>query len=241
MIIGHTSDIIDFWSMECNILVLRNDFRVIKPINHMRNILLFLLFCGSVTLGVAQTETLFDGNIDYGGFGGPMIEFSNINGQLVGDVGGGGGLVINSFFVGGYGLGNDGASVTIEEELYDIDFGHGGFWLGAALPQHKLFHAYASFRVGWGEVELEQNGDKMYDDNLLALAPELGIELNVTDWFKLGFSGGYRMVSGLDNLPVLDDSDFTGAYGALTFRFGGFGDYSSYDNDDDDNNFDFDF
>lgn len=207
----------------------------------MKYTLLAFLFMASLTTSMAQTETLFNDNIDYGGFGGPMIEFSQINGTTVADVGGGGGLVINNFFVGGYGLGNEGASVTFEEELYDIDFGHGGFWFGLATPQHKLIHAYASFRVGWGEVELKRDGDREFEDNLLALAPELGLEVNVTDWFRLGLSGGYRSVSGIDNLPVLDNSDFTGVYGAITFRFGGFGDYTNYSDDDDDNDIDVDF
>jgi len=185
----------------------------------MKQTILSILMVAMSTITYGQTETLISNDIDYGGFGGPIMEFSQINGTTVADVGGGGGLVINNFFVGGYGLGNDAASVTFEDELYDIDFGHGGFWFGLSTPQHKLIHAYASFRVGWGEVELKKNGDREYEDNLLALAPELGVEVNITDWFRLGFTGGYRSVSGVDNLPVLDNSDFTGMYGALTFRY----------------------
>jgi len=196
------------------------------------------------TLSYAQTETLFSDDNSYGGFGGPMIEFSNINGTLVGDVGGGGALVINDFFVGGYGLGTEGATVEFDGEPYDIGFGHGGLWFGYTFNQHKLIHIYSSFRVGWGSAKLRQDGDKKYSDNLLALAPEAGIELNITDWFKLGVSGGYRYVSGVDDLPALTSEDFTGMFGALTFRFGGFGDYDDYghkrgDIDDDDDDFDF--
>lgn len=206
----------------------------------MKTILLFVLSFTLSTAVIGQAETLFSDANSYGGFGGPFIEFSNINGTLVGDVGGGGALIINNLFIGGYGLGNDAASVTLEnDEIYDIDFGHGGLWFGYTYNQHKLIHLYTSFRVGWGEVELLQNDDKAFDDNFLALAPEAGVELNITSWFKLGLSGGYRYVSGVEDLPVLTNADFTGMFGALTFRFGGFGDYDYKDNDDKDIDFDF--
>lgn len=154
--------------------------------------------------------------------------FSNINGTVVGDVGGGGAFSVNNFFIGGYGLGNSGAQVTIEEQIYDIDFGHGGFWLGYALKEHRLIHLYTSFRVGWGGVDLTQNDQKFFNDNIFALSPELGVELNVTNWFKVAFTGGYRAIAGINQLPELDNGSFSSPYGALTFRFGGFGDYHSY-------------
>ena len=69
---------------------------------------------------------MFSDETSYGGFGGPFIEFSSINGSLVADVGGGGAFSVNDFFFGGYGMGNDASSVEFEGQEYDIDFGHGG-------------------------------------------------------------------------------------------------------------------
>jgi len=197
--------------------------------------LYFLFFCffffTSGLLAQEKTQTLFSDENSYGGFGGPIIEFSSINGRTVGDVGGGGGFVVNSFFLGGYGLGNDASHVQIDDQIYDIHFGHGGFWLGYAIKQSKLTHLYTSFRIGWGETELKQNDEKFFQDNHLVLAPEIGLEINITNWFKVVGSAGYRSVSGLDNLPSLTNDDFSGVYGAITFRFGGFGDYHSYEKD----------
>lgn len=208
----------------------------------MNQIYLFICCLGLCFSLNAQdrTQTLFSEENSYGGFGGPIIEFSKINGTTVGDVGGGGGFVVNGFFLGGYGLGNDGAQVVVENETLDIHFKHGGFWLGYAFKQNKLVHPYTSFRIGWGETELKQNDEKFYEDNLLALAPEIGLELNITNWFKIVAAAGYRSISGIDNLPVLTNEEFSGMYGALTFRFGGFGDYHSY-NDRDDSNIEIDF
>ena len=199
----------------------------------MKHLTIFLI-CLFTSLGLQaqeKTQTLFSDENSYGGFGGPIIVFSNINGTVVGDLGWGGAFSVNNFFLGGYKLGNDGAQVEIEDQRYDIDFGHSGFWLGYALKQDNLLHIYSSFRVGWGDVELKQNDDKFFDDNLLSVAPELGVELNVTNWMRVGFTAGYRAISGLDSLPNLGNEDFTGIYGALTFRFGGFGDYHSYNRD----------
>jgi len=193
----------------------------------------FLCIMLGLTLSAQQkTETLLSSQNSYGGFGGPIIEFSNINGTLVGDVGGGGAFVVNNFFLGGYGLGNGDSQVTITNELYDINFRHGGFWMGYAFKQYKVIHIYSSFRVGWGQAELLQNDQKFYSDNLLALAPELGLELNISNWFKVALTGGLRTVSGIQSLPELGNDDFTGFFGGITFRFGGFGDYESYQDED---------
>lgn len=194
--------------------------------------LLYTLIFSVCILGSAysqdKTQTLFGDEMSYGGFGGPLVVFSQINGTVVGDVGGGGGFSINSFFIGGYGLGNDGAQVDHMGQSYDIHFRHGGFWLGYALHQHKMIHLYTSLRIGWGESELKLNDEKAYGDNMFVLSPELGVELNITNWFKLDITGGYRSVHGITNLAELSNSDFSSMYGALTFRFGGFGDYHSY-------------
>jgi len=199
----------------------------------MKHVYLFLL-CLVAGVGLEaqdRTQTLFSDENSYGGFGGPIIEFSNINGTVVGDLGWGGAFSVNNFFLGGYKLGNDGAQTMIADERYDIHFGHGGFWMGYAFSESKLIHVYSSLRVGWGDAELKQNDDKFFDDNLLALSPELGLELNVTNWLRVGFTAGYRAVSGIDDLPNLSNDNFTSMYGALTFRFGGFGDYHSYNRD----------
>jgi hypothetical protein len=208
----------------------------------MKTTIPFLVFC-LITLtafGQKKEETLFSNINHIGGFGGPLIEVSSINGETVADVGGGGALILNNFFFGGYGLGTDAPNITIDSESLDIDFGHGGLWFGYAASPYKVVHLYSSFKLGWGEANLtDKDGDKLFSDNVLVLTPELGVELNLTHWFKLGITGGYRYVDGVSTLPAgLTDDSFSSPFGALTFRFGGFG---YYNDDDDDVNIDFDF
>lgn len=209
----------------------------------MKTTIQLIAFCLLAFTSFSQDkeETLFSDINHIGGFGGPMIEVSSINGETVADVGGGGALILDNFFFGGYGLGTDAPNIQIGLETLDIDFGHGGLWFGFVAPPNKLVHLYSSFKLGWGEANLKDNdGDKLFSDNVLVLTPELGVELNITRWFKLGFSGGYRFVDGVSNLPAgLDNDSFSSPFGSLTFRFGGFGYYDEHDNDGDDIDFDF--
>ncbi|MCB0644395.1 MAG: hypothetical protein KDC44_22275, partial [Phaeodactylibacter sp.] len=105
----------------------------------------------------AQDETLFKNAEVIGGFGGPIVEFSQINGEVGTDVGGGGALILNSFFIGGYGMGTTFPNINVDNKNYTIDFGHGGFWLGYAYKSPKLVHLYGSARLGWGGIQLEED------------------------------------------------------------------------------------
>lgn len=193
--------------------------------------LLFLIFCvGGFSYLTAQ-ETLF-GKVDedrIGAFGSPLIEIGAVNGEVGGDVGGGGALVIGGFFFGGYGLGTTYPELTLDGIRYDIRFRHGGLWMGYAPAQHRVIHPYSSLRIGWGKSQLLRGKDADFSDRNFVLTPELGFELNAFKFLKVAFSGGYRWVNGVDNLPGLRNQDFSSPMGTITFRIGGFGDYDDWD------------
>ena len=127
--------------------------------NLMQKQLLFLAVLLTATIGLqAQHETLFNQARVVGAFGGPITEYGLSN-NLSTSVGGGGALVINSFFIGGYGL----ASVDFDQLYEDgevdvLDIGHGGFWLGGTYQPHRLVHMYGSARLGWGAINIDLNG-----------------------------------------------------------------------------------
>ncbi|MCI5081411.1 MAG: porin family protein [Saprospiraceae bacterium] len=195
---------------------------------------LSLLFGFSLT---AQHETLLSDIDVIGGFGGPILETSQINGQIGVDVGGGGALLLNGFFLGGYGMGTDYATYSItsgeNEGDYEIDFGHGGLWLGYSHNPFKLAHLFLSTKLGWGSTELKEDGDAMFKDRIFVLTPELGVEFNVTKWFRIAVTGGYRWVNGIQDLPGLDNNDFSSPTGTITFSFGGFAEDNDWDDDED--------
>ncbi len=180
----------------------------------------------------AQHETLFDDFTSFGAFGGPIVEISAINGEIGADVGGGGALVLDDFFIGGYGMGTDYPEITLSQDVggeiedinYNIRFKHGGMWFGYTPKQYKVGHLYGSLKIGWGKAQLLNDRFDTPRDRIFVLTPEVGAELNLTDWFKLGFTAGYRWVNGVSRLPTLDDSDFSSPTGTITFRFGSFRD-----------------
>ncbi|MEQ8705975.1 MAG: hypothetical protein RIC19_18745 [Phaeodactylibacter sp.] len=200
-------------------------------------IFLFSLMFTASTLLQAQHEALFDDLSSFGAFGGPILEFSSVNGQLTADVGGGGALILDEFFIGGYGMGTDYPEVSFEANVdgevipvdADIDFGHGGLWFGYVKDIEQKVHLYSSLKVGWGRAELKHDELDLPSDRLFVLTPEIGIELNMTNFFRIGLTGGYRAVSGISRLPALENKDFSSPTVALTFRFGGFGSYWDWD------------
>lgn len=194
--------------------------------NLMQKQLLFLAVLLTSTIGLqAQHETLFNQARVVGAFGGPITEYGLSN-NLSTSVGGGGALVINSFFIGGYGL----ASADFDQ-LYDegdidvLDIGHGGFWLGGTYQPHSLVHMYGSARLGWGAINIDLNGNTPYRelDKIFVATPEIGLELNVTRWFRLAGTVGYRYVTGVNENRGLTGEDFSGAIAGVTLRFGWFG------------------
>ena len=166
------------------------------------------------------------------------MEISEINGQTGVSVGGGGALVLNSFFFGGYGIGGKFAQIDIEQKRNYLDFGHGGFWLGYTLRPDKLIHLYSDVKVGWGNARVKEFRDdddefSIYSDPFFTVIPQIGFELNITDFMRLGVTGGYRFVTGIDELPgPITDDMFSSPMGSITIRFGGFDD-SWHDDDDD--------
>lgn len=192
--------------------------------------LIILTSCLLTSFGLlAQQQTLF-GNVDnWGGFGAPIFEISSIADESIVSIGGGGAVIMDNFFFGGYGLGTDDANYSFEGEDYRIKYKHGGLWLGVTSNPNSLVHVYGSTRLGWGKARLRQDGDDIFTDRIFTLTPELGFEVNVTRFFQLALTGGYRVTTGINDLPGLTNDAFSNFVGGITLRFGGFDDDSDWD------------
>jgi len=70
----------------------------------------------------SEIQTLFSGSTRISGFGGPLMSFTTVNGQFAHMMGGGGGVLLGDFFIGGYG---EGLTNGIPVNEYRLDFGHG--------------------------------------------------------------------------------------------------------------------
>ena len=175
----------------------------------------------------AQTETLFNRTTIIGGFGGPITEFSQFNGSFIVSSGGGGGVLLNDFFIGGYGMGTMEVNDNTSTQNFNFQMGHGGFWLGYSHRTEKLLHVFTSAKLGWGNIEIDvtEGFDPFQKDNVFVITPEVGVEVNLFKWFKLAGTVGYRAVTGFNSLDGYKNSNFSGVAGTLTLRFGGFGDW----------------
>lgn len=197
----------------------------------MKNALAICFLFAATVLTAQKDETLFSQINRTGAWGGPIFEYSDLGNDLQAVVGGGGALIFNDFYFGGYGMGKaDYTTVFQAEQRKDkVNFAHGGFWIGYTPIQRKVVHPYVSLRLGWGKarfesVHLQTNTlQRSLKDNLFVTIPEAGLEVNVFSFFRIAFTASYRWVNGVDNLPVYSDKDLSCISLGLTLRFGGFG------------------
>ncbi|KPK81198.1 MAG: hypothetical protein AMS25_07250 [Gemmatimonas sp. SM23_52] len=88
---------------------------------------LLVLFLALASSAAAQERTLLGRGFHSGGFGGPVVKFSEVDGDFAVFVGARGGWIINHMFVlgaGGYGLVNE-IDIGFPGPR-DIEFGYGG-------------------------------------------------------------------------------------------------------------------
>jgi hypothetical protein len=185
------------------------------------------------TLFAQQAETLFDGNVSHGGFGGPVVQIGDVAGTTGVWVGGRGGWIINldenhaiSLGGGGYGLvTNHRVPVPFDgnDELYAMG-GYGGFIFEYTNHSYRLIHLTATTLIGGGGLMLrERDFDDVLDDvdSYFVLEPGIQAELNVTRFFRIAAGASYRFTSGISSFGYTD-KDFSGLNGVITFKFGGF-------------------
>ena len=187
---------------------------------------LFALILSSSSLFAQQeTQTLFKNSKVSGGFGGPIFSWSKTNNKTGFGAGGGGGVVLDRFFVGLFGMGETFDRLSIGNE--QLALGYGGLWMGYTVPSHKLLHLYTSVKIAGGGVTVTDfQDDWEFEDNFtdatLVVVPEAGLELNVARWFRLGGTVGYRFVDGFEGWNNYKKNDLNAPVYALTLRFGWF-------------------
>lgn len=199
-----------------------------------RFVFILISFVLSIS-AAAQEQTLISGKIESGGFGGPVVKFSQIDGRFAVLVGGYGGWLINHTFMiggGGFGLANTIRGSRAAQLYYGtgndlrLQFGYGGLMLEYIGEHNSLVHYYVSALIGAGGVNYDYINNLYYDNfdeasPCFVFEPSLGAELNVTRFFRIAAGAGYRLVRGTDLVGVSDSqlSDFSLN---LTFKFGKF-------------------
>jgi hypothetical protein len=189
----------------------------------------FLLFV-MLTLPVfAQEQTLIGEDIESGGFGGPVVRVTSINGESAVLVGGRGGWIINHSFVlggAGYGLVTNVNAKNADSVHQFIEMGYGGLDLEYIASSNNLFHFSLELLIGGGGIGFKVGNDDGLNTyrtmkGFFVVEPSIHANLNVTHFFRIAGGVSYRYVSGLIS-PVSTNADLSGFSAGLTLKFGKF-------------------
>ncbi len=186
----------------------------------MKRMLVCAIGLALASPALAQEKTLLADGFESGGFGGPVVKFSEVANEFAVFAGGRGGWIINHTLViggGGYGLANDINLDGIPFSGRDVDFGYGGLEVEYINRSDELFHFTIYLLVGGGGLTTNlTDGEAVF-----VLEPAANVELNITRYFRLNLGAGYRFVTGVD-APELEDGDLSAVNGIVTFKFGAF-------------------
>lgn len=175
-----------------------------------------------------EYQTIFDNqDLRISGMGGPFMQFTGVAGEFAHMMGGGGAVMLDDFFIGGYGLGlTNSIPDYVNQNTNDrLSIGHGGFWIGYSLFGEKPIHLAISSLIGWGEFGIMQY-DGYYPfirDKIFVIAPTLEVEVNLTRYFRIGAGASYNLYTMVDeNMHGYRSSDLSAPGGFLSFKFGWF-------------------
>lgn len=195
-----------------------------------RSLSLMVVLLIPAGIGAQQERTLLSGHVDHGGFGGPVVKFTEIANRFGVLVGGRGGWIINHSLVlggGGYGLANTYDFKLIEDgRERRLALGYGGLEIEYVNRWRNVAHVTVGILVGgggasWYDRRREDWGLENDGDAFFVAEPALNLEVNIIHFLRVCVGGSYRFVGDLD-LPGLTDADLRGAAGSLTLKFGQF-------------------
>ncbi len=196
-------------------------------------ILLLIVMVGS-PLMAQEMQSIFSGEIKSGGYGGPVVKISDIDGETAVWLGGKGGWVINHGLVvgaAGYGLVNDIKETRIGTDTSrtrQIAVGYGGLMLEYIYQPFNIIHLNAGVLIGAGGVGHQFKDDDEDEgwtgsngDAFFALEPNLGFEINIARHIRCELGASYLYTSGAE-LVDLEDEDLSGPMGYVALKFGEF-------------------
>ncbi len=202
----------------------------------------------------SDMNTLLGGNgkIEHGGYGGPQVKVGQFEDHTSVMLGGRGGWIINhsiTLGLAGYGMVNA-PSVeykNYEGELVDaaIRSGYGGFFIEYTNSPNSVIHFTGNVLVGWGSLGFDEDQDffggfnDWDEDNrrndwdhdepwaaFFIIEPSLGVEMNITSFFRLGLEASYRFSNRIGSgnnfksIETIKDYKMDGFSGNIVFKFG---------------------
>lgn len=155
----------------------------------------------------------------------PIIEIGEIAGETGLSAGMKGGVRINQTWLGLYHTQQDRFCIqNASQEDCNGRTQFVGIWTGREKVVTENLAIYGGIRAGWGLLELQTSQKKLndtrYQDEVLVLAPEAGLNLQLNRHIQLAWTSGFRWINGVEGLPGLKNKDFTSLVNTLSIRFG---------------------
>jgi len=221
----------------------------------MRNkiLLLFLVFGLLPNMIAAQPLTkvdnkhyLFGMPLQYNGYGGPVVAFSNMEGRSSVAPGAVAGLLINAkFFMSIYGQKVETShprpdmivSGPIIYTEVKANMWQYGVWFGYIHKPEDVIHWGMSSMVARGQLFLTAKDPvtlatrQIYDDRVYFITPKFFVEMNMAKWLKMNVSAGYRFTGKVngeysnqydERIPTFNPSDYNQPEFSVSLLFGGF-------------------
>lgn len=94
----------------------------------------------------------------------------------------------------------------------ELSMGYGGVFLGLGLSDMGPAALQGELLLGAGnaQVRAQPIGNQLGSDNFMVVEPRLTLELPRGSSLRGAVEGGYRFVTGVQDLPRLSTSDLTG-------------------------------
>lgn len=169
--------------------------------------------------------------VGHGGFGGPVVKFTELDNTFAVLVGGRGGWIINESFVlggGGYGLVNQQSFENVPSASGNpgrLTMGYGGLEFEYVHRPAETVHLSLAVLLGGGALMWDPQGQvgsgNRQHDTFFVSEPALNVLFNVTRHFRAGLGVSYRFMQGVE-LVGLSDRDVSGLTGVVTLKFGRF-------------------
>jgi hypothetical protein len=194
--------------------------------------LISLLFLPALAFS-QETETLFSGEIEHGGYGAMAFGVTSVNGEAAYLRGIRGAWVMrfrngHSLHLGysRYRTGSNFDAVNwdvpgvVQPEMRT---NYRGFEVEYTNQSYRLIHFGAQTLIGSGQVRFRDRNENFEknSDNYFVIQPGASVHLNLTNWFRV--SGGlfYRHAANV-NLEGTSSSDLSGLSAIFGLRFGKF-------------------
>lgn len=201
----------------------------------MKKILIVVVLAISTSAFAQDMETFIgEGKVVNTGYGALTTQYTRLNGKSAVFTGAYGGWMINHQLMiglGGYGMvtNQDGFDANGEVDTSkDLMMGYGGLMLEYTIIGQKRLHVTTNLLIGRGGVA---SGEKKYEGGFdfnsenetfyNVLQPSVGVEANLTNWFRVEAGGGYRLIKG-SNMPGLSDKKLSAPMMNVTLKFGKF-------------------